>query len=186
MNSNGVLSFDATFANCCPPRDFPLVSPPLIAPFWHDVDLTSSGSEGVIYYRQTNDSIYLQLVHILLMNVDDIGDLVNFFPKQIFIATWDLVPQFGRSTSVRIVTVVDNECRSIVVESEKRGNFTQDVLFCHNFFNLSPFQGHKSSIRLLTWFIDTLGLLLHRSNVRSYSKPPVLINPECVRSEIKI
>ena len=136
MNSNGVLSFDATFANCCPPRDFPLVSPPLIAPFWHDVDLTSSGSEGVIYYRQTNDSIYLQLVHILLMNVDDIGDLVNFFPKQIFIATWDLVPQFGRSTSVRIV--VDNECRSIVVGSEKRDNFAQNVFFaiifstCHH------------------------------------------------------
>ena len=106
------------------------------------------------------------------MNVDDIGDLVNFFPKQIFIATWDLVPQFGRSTSVRIV--VDSECRSIVVGSEKRGNFAQDDIVFF-FFNLSPFQGHKSP-RLLTWFIDTLGLLLHRSNIRSYSKSPVLIS----------
>ena len=34
------------------------------------------------------------------------------------------------------------------------------------FFNLSPFQGHKSP-RLPTWSVDSLGLLLHRSNVRS-------------------
>ena len=40
------------------------------------------------------------------------------------------------------------------------------------FFKLSPFQGLKSP-RLLAWFISSLGLLLHRSNVRSYSKPPV-------------
>ena len=40
------------------------------------------------------------------------------------------------------------------------------------FFKLSPFQGLKSP-RLPTWFIGSLGLLLHRSNVRSYSKPPV-------------
>ena len=37
-------------------------------------------------------------------------------------------------------------------------------------FKLSPFQGPK----LPTWFVSSLGLLLHRSNVRSYSKPPVL------------
>ena len=40
------------------------------------------------------------------------------------------------------------------------------------FFKLSPFQGHRSP-RLPTWFIGSLGLLLHRSNIRSYSKPPV-------------
>ena len=40
------------------------------------------------------------------------------------------------------------------------------------FFKLSPFQGLKSP-RLPTWFIGSLGLLLHRSNVRGYSKPPV-------------
>ena len=32
--------------------------------------------------------------------------------------------------------------------------------------NLSPFQGHKSP-RLPTWFVDSLDLLLHRSNVIS-------------------
>ena len=40
------------------------------------------------------------------------------------------------------------------------------------FFKLSPFQGLKSP-RLLAWFISSLDLLLHRSNVRSLSKPPV-------------
>ena len=34
------------------------------------------------------------------------------------------------------------------------------------FFKLSPFQGHKSP-RLPTWSVDSLGLLLHRSNIRS-------------------
>ena len=41
------------------------------------------------------------------------------------------------------------------------------------FFKLSPFQGLESP-RLLAWFISSLDLLLHRSNVRSLSKPPVL------------
>ena len=41
------------------------------------------------------------------------------------------------------------------------------------FFKWSPLQGLKSP-RLPTWFFSSLGLLLHRSNVRSYSKPPVL------------
>ena len=40
------------------------------------------------------------------------------------------------------------------------------------FFKLSPFQSLKSP-RLLAWFVSSLGLLLHRSNVRSLSKPPV-------------
>ena len=40
-------------------------------------------------------------------------------------------------------------------------------------FNLSPFQGSESP-RLQTWFVSSFGLLLHRSNVRSLSKPPVL------------
>jgi hypothetical protein len=38
-------------------------------------------------------------------------------------------------------------------------------------FKLSPFQGLKSPS--LPWFESCLGLLLHRSNIRSYSKPPV-------------
>ena len=40
------------------------------------------------------------------------------------------------------------------------------------FFKLSPSQGHKSP-RFPTWFVDSLGLLLHGSNIRSLRKPPV-------------
>ena len=58
-----------------------------------------------------------------------------------------------------------------MVGYEKRDHFAQNAIFWH-FFKLSPFQGLKSP-RLLTWFLSSLGLLLHRSNIRSYSKPPV-------------
>ena len=51
------------------------------------------------------------------------------------------------------------------------------------FFNLSPFQGHKSP-RLPTLFVGSLRLLLPRSNIRSYSKPRVL-NGELQNSGIK-
>ena len=44
----------------------------------------------------------------------------------------------------------------------------------HDFITkLSPFQGLKSP-KLLAWSISSLGLLLHRSNIRSHSKPSVL------------
>ena len=41
------------------------------------------------------------------------------------------------------------------------------------FSKLSPFQDLKSP-RLPAWFVGRLGLLLHRSNVRRYSKVSVL------------
>ena len=40
------------------------------------------------------------------------------------------------------------------------------------FFKLSPFQDLKSP-GFLAWFISSLGLLLHRSDIRSYSEPSV-------------
>ena len=58
----------------------------------------------------------------------------------------------------------------IVVGYEKRDHVVHKAILV--FFKLLPFQGSKSP-RLPTWFIDYLGLLLHRS-VRSYSRPPVL------------
>ena len=78
-----------------------MVSPPLIAPFWLDFDLTGTNESG-IYYRQTNDSIYLEFIHTLLMNAS-IGGLVNFLPTQLFIATWDKVPQYQSSGSTVVI-----------------------------------------------------------------------------------
>ena len=47
----------------------------------------------------------------------------------------------------------------------KRDHIAQNVFFLL-LFNLSQFQGHTSP-RLPTWSVDSLGLLLHRSNSRS-------------------
>ena len=54
---------------------------------------------------------------------------------------------------------------------EKGGHFVQNAIFCH--LNLPPFQGSES-LGLQTWFVSSLGLPLHRSNVRTLSKPPFL------------
>ena len=48
---------------------------------------------------------------------------------------------------------------------------TQNTIFLP-FFKLPSFQDLKNP-RLPTRFVNSSGLLLHRSNVRSYSKPPV-------------
>lgn len=99
MNSNGVLSFDGSFTNCCPPRNFPRFSSPLIAPYWHDFD---PSRRGTIYHRQTRDPALLQRIHTLLSNVDA-RDLSSFFPTQLFIATWDRV---APHRNVGLITMV--------------------------------------------------------------------------------
>ena len=104
MNSNGVLSFGGTGFIEYTPREFPFPSPPLIAPFWHDFNPNVGGS---IFYRQTNDSAQLQLVHTMLSDLDVEGldlDLANFHPTQLFIATWYQVPPFGLSHEVHSYT----------------------------------------------------------------------------------
>ena len=97
MNSNGVLSFDDPFTEYRP-RVFPFISPPLIAPFWRDLNPSRGGS---ISYRQTNDSLELQRVHGLLSSLD-VGDLVGFFPIQLFVVTWNQVPPFQTGGSVGV------------------------------------------------------------------------------------
>ena len=55
----------------------------------------------------------------------------------------------------------------------EKGPFHTKCIFSLPLFKLSPFQGLKNPW-LLTWFIGLhVGLLLCRSNVRSYGKPPV-------------
>jgi hypothetical protein len=69
-----------------------------------DFDLTGT-SEGGIYYRQTNDPIYLELIHTLLMNASVEG-LVDFLPTQLFIATWNKVPQYQNSGSTVVSIII--------------------------------------------------------------------------------
>ena len=54
--------------------------------------------------------------------------------------------------------------------TDKGGKFNAIIIF-FLFFNLPPFQGSES-LGLHTWFVSSMGLLLHRSN-RTLSKPPV-------------
>jgi len=58
-----------------------------------------------------------------------------------------------------------------VTRSEERGHFAQNAIFLP-LFKLSPRQGLQSPW-LPACFTDTSGLLLHRSNVKSYSMPSV-------------
>ena len=60
----------------------------------------------------------------------------------------------------------------IICRYDNKGQFHAKCDFLA-FFKLSPFQG-LNSLGLTTWFMSSIGLLLHRSNARSYSKPPVL------------
>ena len=99
-----MLSFEGSFTSCCGSRSFPLRSPPLIAPFWHDFGPHQGGN---IYYRQTNDSQLLQLYHTRLSRALFTKGLGNFFPTLLFIATWDQVAQFGHSAQVNATVTVN-------------------------------------------------------------------------------
>ena len=94
MSTNGVLSFGQPFtfyssfgANFDSIR---IPSPPLIAPFWDDVDIRNGGT---IYYRQDNTlSIAQQIQQDISLQFHNIS---LFHPSLVFIATWDRVAPFG-------------------------------------------------------------------------------------------
>ena len=86
-----MLSFGDTPFVDFSPRPFPIISPPLIAPFWYDLDPSAGGS---ISYRVSNDSELLSSFNSLWEQLN-VGDLTNFIPTNLFIATWYQVPVFG-------------------------------------------------------------------------------------------
>ena len=65
--------------------------PPLIAPFWDDVNPSIGGN---IYYRQSNDSSSQLAFQRLLLGLD-VGELAEFLPTNLFIATWDQVAEYA-------------------------------------------------------------------------------------------
>jgi hypothetical protein len=94
VNYNGVLSFGTESFTAYYAVPFPFRSPPLIAPFWDDIeDFFWNG----LYYRQTNDSDLLQLFYnytLLLNNGDSKLESDDYYPTHLFIATWDEAPRF--------------------------------------------------------------------------------------------
>ena len=96
VNSNGVLSFNQSFTNCCGRRRFSTFSAPLVAPFWHDFNPRVA---GIISYRQTSNTSQLNTVHQLFTTLDT-GELRDFSPTHLFVATWDQVSEYDGSPEV--------------------------------------------------------------------------------------
>ena len=67
-------------------------SPPIIAPFWDDVNIQNGGT---IYYRQDfNSSVADKLQQDIYTQFPDTG---FFYPSLVFVATWDRVAAFSSS-----------------------------------------------------------------------------------------
>ena len=93
MNTNGVLSFGRSYTRTSSGfSNFDSVSdsPPIIAPFWDDINIING---GLIYYRQVFDSFIVDLVRQEV--VSQFPEVGFFFPSLVFVATWDRVAQFG-------------------------------------------------------------------------------------------
>ena len=88
VNTNGDLSFGSSYTSTGP-QTFPTFSPPLIAPFFHDIDIRNGGT---IYYRQTSDPMDIISV---ITTLQILPNLLIFTPTSLFIATWDRVAPFS-------------------------------------------------------------------------------------------
>ena len=98
MNTNGVLSFGRSYTRTTSSNnnfDSVFDSPPIIAPFWDDINIIDG---GLIYYRQVSDFATANLVRQEV--VSQFPEVDGFFPFVVFVATWDRVAQFnGRNDS---------------------------------------------------------------------------------------
>ena len=108
MNTNGVLSLGQPFTRFSSfGSNFDSVSsPPIIAPFWDDVDIRAAGT---IFYRQDfSSSVADQVQQEIYAQFPDIG---FFYPSLVFVATWDRVatlPHFsGRLNTFQAIIASD-------------------------------------------------------------------------------
>ena len=99
VNTNGVLSFGQPYTRTSSSgSNFDSVfSPPIIAPFWDDINVQNGGA---IYYRQVINSFVIEQVQQeLSSHYPEVG---SFYPSLVFVATWDRVAAFssfnGRNT----------------------------------------------------------------------------------------
>ena len=102
MNTNGVLSFGESFTRTTSVgSNFDFVfSPPIIAPFWDDVNIASGGA---IYYRQDNSSSIADQVQ---QDVNVQFPDIEFYPSLVFVATWNRVVRFAGGDLVNTFQVV--------------------------------------------------------------------------------
>ena len=99
MNTNGVLSFGTSHTRALGTNFTILSSPPIIAPFWDDINIVRGGT---IYYRQDSNSTVTELVQKAL--VSEYPEATSFQPSLVFVATWDRVEPFDSSFRGRVNT----------------------------------------------------------------------------------
>ena len=105
MTTNGLLSFGQVFpwysSGGFNFDSIPIFTPPLIAPFWDDVDVRNGGT---VYYRQdTTSSIAEQIQQDISLQFHNIG---SFCPSLVFVATWDRVASYNNIGVVNTFQVV--------------------------------------------------------------------------------
>ena len=94
LNNNGGISFQSRVATYTP-DDFPLTSsPPLIVPFWSDVDNEKGGQ---IWFRQTTSRSILNQATREIQCFSFAHR--SFHADWVFIATWEDVPFYGASST---------------------------------------------------------------------------------------
>lgn len=90
VNTNGVISLNRGFISPSGRGSgfgSVLFSPPIIAPFWDNIDITKGGN---ITYRLVSDNNTLQKIHREISAL--YPELGNARPRQVFLATWEHVP----------------------------------------------------------------------------------------------
>ena len=97
MNTNGVLSFGSPYSDFGE-EAFPIVSPPLIAPFLHNISTINGGN---VYYELTSDHDFIAGIVAGAPQLDPDDNLPDYTPTLLFIATWDRVAPFSDSSSNR-------------------------------------------------------------------------------------
>ena len=99
MNTNGVLSFGEAYTRFLSVDFNFLSSPPIIAPFWDDINIVRGGT---IYYRQDSNSTITELVQQAVAS--EYPEAASFQPSLVFVATWDRVESFRLSDGGRVNT----------------------------------------------------------------------------------
>ena len=98
INSNGVLSLGSPFTTSSI-RSFPINSPPLIAPFWLDINPSAGGS---VFFRYLTDT----------SSIDEGINALNGFSFPLYVSssalliTWNEFVAFGRSEITETFQVI--------------------------------------------------------------------------------
>ncbi len=95
VNNNGYLTFDEPLSQLTSSYLQSKLNRDFIAPLWTDMDSTVSGT---ISYRQVASG---RLLLAASNNINQYFPNLNFTASWLFIATWDKVPYYNNSQSVR-------------------------------------------------------------------------------------